>query len=82
MGKILKKQRLSFEDRRSQILGAAVPMFASQGFKGLTTKELAKRAGVSEALLYQHFPSKEALTRRFKIIFVNAHPNCAPCSKA
>ena len=74
MGKILKKQRLSFEDRRSQILGAAVPMFASQGFKGLTTKELAKRAGVSEALLYQHYPSKEALYEAVQDYFCERSP--------
>ena len=32
-------------------------------FAGVTTKELARQAGVSEALLYQHFPSKEHLYR-------------------
>lgn len=36
-------------------------MFAEKGFDGTTTRELAKAAGVSEALLYKHFPSKESL---------------------
>ena len=36
-------------------------VFAEKGFDGTTTRELAKAAGVSEALLYKHFPSKESL---------------------
>jgi AcrR family transcriptional regulator len=35
--------------------------FAEKGFDGTTTRELARTAGVSEALLYKHFPSKESL---------------------
>ena len=40
---------------------AAVPLFATKGFDALTTKEIADAAGVSEALLYRHFDSKQAL---------------------
>ena len=40
---------------------AALPLFARNGFSKTTTKELARAAGVSEALLYKHFPSKESL---------------------
>jgi TetR/AcrR family transcriptional regulator, transcriptional repressor of aconitase len=38
-----------------------MPLFARHGFAGTTTKEIAKAAGVSEALVFQHFPSKAAL---------------------
>ena len=52
---------MSAEDRRDFIIASALPLFAREGFRGVTTKMLAKEAGVSEALLYQHFPSKEAI---------------------
>ena len=40
---------------------AALPLFARKGYAETTTKDLARAAGVSEPLLYKHFPSKEAL---------------------
>jgi len=49
------------EERREAILKTAIPLFAEKGFHGVKTKELAQAAGVSEALVFQHFPSKEAL---------------------
>jgi AcrR family transcriptional regulator len=55
------KARISSEERRIAIVEAALPLFVDQGFRGVTTKMIAKGAGVSEALLYQHFPSKDAL---------------------
>lgn len=54
-------KRMSAEERRAQILAAVVPLFAHKGFSGVRTKELAVAAGISEALIYRHFPSKEAL---------------------
>jgi len=54
-------QRLSAEQRREAIVRAALPLFARKGFANTTTRELADAAGVSEALLYKHFPSKEFL---------------------
>ncbi|TMQ54132.1 MAG: TetR/AcrR family transcriptional regulator [Candidatus Eisenbacteria bacterium] len=57
------KPRLKAPDRRSQILAAALEVFAEQGFHGTPTRELARRAGVSEALVFQHFPTKEDLIR-------------------
>ena len=47
--------------RRDQILDAAMQCFASAGFRGATTREIASRVGITEAALYRHFPSKEAL---------------------
>jgi AcrR family transcriptional regulator len=57
----MKKARLSAEDRKTAIVKAALPLFARQGYAETTTKDLAQAAGVSEPLLYRHFPSKEAL---------------------
>src|SRR5437867_7190166 len=57
------RSRLTAPDRRSQILAAALEIFAEQGFHGTRTRELAERAGVSEALVFHHFPTKEALIR-------------------
>jgi len=53
--------RLSFTERRQAIVEAVRDVFAEKGFDGTTTRELAKAAGVSEALIYKHFPSKQSL---------------------
>src|SRR5438128_12278730 len=53
--------RLSKEQRRAMIVHAVRRTFAEKGFHGTTTRELADAAGVSEALLFKHFPNKEAL---------------------
>src|SRR5688572_22602497 len=53
--------RLSGEERRASIIQAVRHLFANKGFNGTTTRELAEAAEVSEALLYRHFPTKEAL---------------------
>ena len=53
--------KLSSEARRSAIIRAVRQVFAEKGFHGTTTRELARAAGVSEALLFKHFPNKEAL---------------------
>jgi AcrR family transcriptional regulator len=53
--------KLSAEERRAAIVKAVRRTFAEKGFHGTTTRELAKAAGVSEALLFKHFPNKEAL---------------------
>ena len=52
---------MTAEARREAIVEAVRDVFAEKGFDGTTTRELAKAAGVSEALLYKHFPSKEVL---------------------
>ena len=56
-----KAKRLGALERRRLILLEALPLFAKLGFQGVTTKALAERAGISEALLFQHFASKEAI---------------------
>jgi AcrR family transcriptional regulator len=53
--------RLTSQARRASIIGAARQLFAEKGFHGTTTRALAAEAGVSEALLYKHFQTKEVL---------------------
>src|SRR4051812_5622285 len=53
--------RLNAPDRRKKIQAAALELFSRQGFRGTTTSSIARHAGVSEALLFRHFPSKEDL---------------------
>jgi AcrR family transcriptional regulator len=59
--------KLSSEERRAAIIQAVRRVFAEKGFHGTTTRELAKEAGVSEALLFKHFPNKEALYSAMQI---------------
>lgn len=49
------------EHRRQQIMQAATGLFARQGFNGTTTREIARRARVNEAIIFRHFPRKEDL---------------------
>jgi AcrR family transcriptional regulator len=53
--------KLPSDERRAAIIKAVRRVFADKGFHGTTTRELASAAGVSEALLYKHFPNKESL---------------------
>ncbi len=53
--------RFSSADRREQILDVATGLFAQQGFRGTTTKLIAEKSGVTEALIFRHFPGKEEL---------------------
>jgi AcrR family transcriptional regulator len=53
--------RVPAEDRRLQIIDVARELFASRGYEGTTTRELAEKIGINEALLFRHFPSKEEL---------------------
>jgi len=54
-------KKLSGAERKTAIVRAVRHLFAMKGFAGTTTRELADAAGVSEALLYRHFPTKEDL---------------------
>lgn len=52
---------MSADERRTQILQVAISLFSQHGFKGTTTKEIAKAAGVSEAIIFRHFSTKDEL---------------------
>jgi TetR/AcrR family transcriptional regulator len=49
------------DERRSQLLDKALEVFSRNGFNGTTTKEIAAAAGVTEAVIFRHFPTKLAL---------------------
>jgi TetR/AcrR family transcriptional regulator len=53
--------RMSGDKRREQILQAAFDLFSQRGFSGTTTKDIARMSGVSEAMVFRHFSSKEEL---------------------
>ncbi len=55
------RPRMSGNDRRNQLLEAALEVFSRKGFEGTTTKEVAALAGVTEAIIFRHFPTKQAL---------------------
>src|SRR3990170_7941304 len=55
------KKRLTAEKRSAQIVKVAMRLFSQKGFKGTTTREIAKQAGVSEAIIFKHFAKKEEL---------------------
>jgi AcrR family transcriptional regulator len=55
------RRRLTGEQRRATILLAAKSVFGEAGYHETTTRDIAAAAGVSEALLYQHFPGKRQL---------------------
>jgi AcrR family transcriptional regulator len=63
--------KMPSEDRRVAIVKAARRVFAEKGFYGTTTRALAQAAGVSEALLFKHFPNKEALFSAMQLSCVN-----------
>jgi len=55
------KERLSAEERRRQIVEAAVELFSRKGFRGTRTREIAEAAGISEAMIFKHFATKREL---------------------
>lgn len=52
------KGRMPRDERRAQLLSAALEVFTAEGYHSAAMDEIAERAGVSKPVLYQHFPSK------------------------
>jgi TetR/AcrR family transcriptional regulator len=61
MKRLSSPSRLSFEQREGKILEAAAALFSEKGYRGTTTKAIAEKARVNEALLFRHFTNKESL---------------------
>jgi AcrR family transcriptional regulator len=59
-----KATRRTPEEVRELLLGAARALFAARGFAGASTRDIALKAGVSEALLFRHFGTKAKLFER------------------
>ncbi len=60
-GRERHRRRLPAEERREDVVEAALAVFSSTSYAGATTAGIAREAGVSEPILYRHFPSKKAL---------------------
>lgn len=75
----MARRRLTAAERREALLAAALDVFAAQGYHGASIDDVARAAGVSKALVFQHFASKrelhdelltahaEELFRRFRV---------------
>ncbi|MFE9251557.1 TetR/AcrR family transcriptional regulator [Streptomyces sp. NPDC007088] len=53
--------RSNAEDRRAQVIDAAIALFAHAGYEGTRTSAIAARVGVSQPYLFQLFPTKKAI---------------------
>jgi AcrR family transcriptional regulator len=53
--------RMRADERREQVLEAAMPVFARHGYDGTSTEEVAKAAGISQPYLFRLFATKRAL---------------------
>jgi AcrR family transcriptional regulator len=58
---VVQPQRKSAEERRDEILEAALIEFAQRGLHGASTEEIAKRAGISQPYVFRLFGSKKDL---------------------
>ena len=54
----IDKSRMPRDERRAQLLAAALEVFTAAGYHSAAMDEISDRAGVSKPVLYQHFPSK------------------------
>ena len=55
------RKRLTAEERRKQIIKCAVKVFAMSNYRKTRVADIADEAGISEAMIYRHFPSKKSL---------------------
>jgi AcrR family transcriptional regulator len=53
--------RMAAADRRRHLVETAIRLFTEGSYRGTTTAEIARAAGVSEPILYRHFASKREL---------------------
>ena len=60
---VVARRRLAPAERERQILEGAIAYFSEAGFSG-QTRELSRRLGITQPLLYRYFPSKQALVEK------------------
>ena len=56
-----RSAKMTAVERRAQIINVSKQLFSQKGFNGTTTKEIAQASGISEAMIFCHFASKEDL---------------------
>jgi AcrR family transcriptional regulator len=61
VGSSTSRKRLSGAERQQSIVDAASKVFAERGYDGARIEQIAEEAGVSKALIYEHFTGKRAL---------------------
>src|SRR3954462_10054596 len=52
-------RRLDVDERRAQLLEVATELFSTHSYEELSMAQIAREAGISKALLYHYFPSKD-----------------------
>lgn len=57
--------------KKTKIIEAAVTIFSQKGFKSATISDLAKKASLTEATIYNHFSSKEEILLHAPLLYVN-----------
>lgn len=81
-----KAKRVPTDNRRDQLISIAMNHIATKGFEGLRFQEVAEEAGINNATLYYHFPTKEALIQGVvtrltgELKLPRAHPKKPPAS--
>jgi TetR/AcrR family hemagglutinin/protease transcriptional regulator len=83
------RRRLSPEERKIQLLGAAIDLFAEKGLGEAKHADIARRVGISTAATFVYFPTREALLesvveeigRFFLALFDNIKPNKGDASE-
>src|SRR3954468_6943914 len=58
---VVSAERKSKEERREEILDAALEVFAQKGLHGASTEEIARRAGISQPYIFRLFGTKKEL---------------------
>src|ERR1700684_323688 len=66
--------RMSGEDRRRQLIEIAIDLFSQRGLSGTTTRKIALAAGVTDAIIFRHFATKQDL---YAAILDHTHPAIA-----
>jgi AcrR family transcriptional regulator len=69
-----KTKRMSAAERRQQIMQHAFGLIREQGFKTVSMRDIARAARINEALIYRHFPTKEALLWAIVREMIEAQP--------
>ena len=71
--RIRQSPKLPPQQRRRQLLRAAGELFARQGYRGTSTEQIARRAGLTKGALYFHFHSKEDILLELVKVTVERH---------
>jgi AcrR family transcriptional regulator len=67
-----RTQAVDYHERREAIVEKAANLFAASGFRGASVADLARACGISKALLYHYYPSKEAILRVVMVSHIDA----------